>query len=153
MSWLAVEAAGGRYLLPLGQAGEIFAWSSLQPVPYTQTWFLGVANLRGGLFGVVDLAGFVKAETAGSAVSQRTEQALSDTSLLAINAALDVNVALLVDRLAGLRRIDAFSAAEPSSPEAPVYFGSSYTDLNGLRWQEINLQALSQHSAFLSITA
>ena len=55
-SWLAVESAGQRYLMPLGQSGEIFAWPGVQSVPYTQKWFLGVANLRGTLVGVVDLA-------------------------------------------------------------------------------------------------
>ena len=47
-SWLAVESAGQSYLLPLAQSGEIFPWVAVQPVPYTQAWFLGVANLRGG---------------------------------------------------------------------------------------------------------
>src|SRR3990167_3882150 len=52
-SWLAVESAGSFYLLPLGQSGEIFPWVSIQAVPYTQRWFLGVANLRGGLVGAI----------------------------------------------------------------------------------------------------
>ena len=56
-SWLAVESGERRFLLPLAQAGEISAWAGVQPVPYTQPWFLGVANLRGTLTGVVDLAG------------------------------------------------------------------------------------------------
>ena len=46
-SWLAVEAAGARYLFPLTQSGEIFPFASAQPVPYTQPWFLGVANRSG----------------------------------------------------------------------------------------------------------
>jgi twitching motility protein PilI len=56
-AWLAIEAGGQRHLLPLVQSGEIFPWSSVQPVPYTKPWYLGVANLRGGLHGVIDLAG------------------------------------------------------------------------------------------------
>src|SRR5690606_11324751 len=88
-SWLAVESAGNFYLLPLGQSGEIFPWVSVQAVPYTQSWFVGVANLRGGLVGVVDLAGLL-----GTAV-QRSDQALTESSLLSFNAALEVNAALL----------------------------------------------------------
>jgi twitching motility protein PilI len=34
-SWLAVEAAGARYLFPLAQSGEIFPFISAQAVPYT----------------------------------------------------------------------------------------------------------------------
>jgi hypothetical protein len=50
-AWLAVQAGGRDYLLPLNQAGEIFPWTGVQPVPYTQAWFLGIANLRGALMG------------------------------------------------------------------------------------------------------
>ena len=146
-SWLAVESAGSVYLLPLGQSGEIFPWASVQAVPYTKNWFLGVANLRGGLVGVVDLAGLL-----GSAAT-RTEQALAESSLLAFNAALDVNAALLVDRLAGLRGTDAFVSSEPPAEDAPSFFGTTYIDSSGTRWQELNLQILSQHPAFLSISA
>ena len=32
-SWLAVEAAGQRFLIPLVQSGEIFPWANLQVVP------------------------------------------------------------------------------------------------------------------------
>ncbi|HQX07267.1 MAG TPA: chemotaxis protein CheW [Zoogloea sp.] len=146
-SWLAVESAGKNYLLPLGHAGEIFPWTVVQPVPYTQKWFMGVANLRGGLTGVVDLAGLL------GAAPVRTEQSLSEASLLAFNAALEVNAALLVDRLAGLRSTDAFVASEAPVEGDPVFFGSTYIDSDGTRWQELNLQALSQHTAFLSISA
>jgi len=58
-SWLAVECRGHGLLLPLEQAGEIFALAPLLAVPHTQPWFAGVANLRGGLHGVVDLARFL----------------------------------------------------------------------------------------------
>src|SRR3990167_8961523 len=140
-SWLAVESAGSFYLLPLGQSGEIFPWVSIQAVPYTQRWFLGVANLRGGLGGVVDLAGLL-----GSA-APRTEQALSEASLLAFNAAL------LVDRLEGLRGTDAFVSSEPPAEDSPAFFGTTYIDSSGTRWQELNLQILCQRPAFLSISA
>ena len=146
-SWLAVESAGRFFLLPLGQSGEIFSWSGVQPVPYTQPWFLGVANLRGSLTGVVDLAGLLGES------GTRSEQALADASLLALNAALDVNAALLVDRLSGLRGTDAFVSSEPPGEDAPPFFGTVYLASQGTRWQEINLQTLSQHPAFLSISA
>jgi twitching motility protein PilI len=148
-AWLAVEAAGGKYLFPLSQSGEIFAWSSTQPVPYTQRWFLGVANLRGGLYGVVDLASFV----ADSAPLPRAEGARAESRLVALNAVLEVNCALLIDRLAGLRNVESFASSAPPPEGAPAYFGSGYTEPNGAYWQEINLQTLSQQPDFLSISA
>lgn len=146
-SWLAVESGGHAYLLPLGHSGEIFPWSSVQTVPYTQKWFLGVSNLRGRLMGVVDLAAFL------GNPQVRNEQAFSETSLLAFNAALEVNVALLIDRLAGLRSLEAFVSSEPPPDDAPAYLGNTYLDAQGTRWQELNLQQLSQYPVFLSIRA
>ncbi len=148
-SWLAVESAGARYLFPLAQSGEIFPFASPQPVPYTQAWFLGVSNLRGGLYGVVDLASFV----AGRAPHARSDAIRAESRLVALNAAMEVNCALLIDRLAGLRNLDAFTASAKPPEGSPDYFGSGYTDASGAYWQELNLQALSQQPQFLSISA
>lgn len=148
-AWLAVEAAGKNYLFPLAQSGEIFPFAATQAVPYTQAWFLGVANLRGGLYGVVDLASYVS----GQPPAQRSDAGRAESRLVALNALLEINCALLIDRLAGLRNMDAFqSSAEPPAG-SPDFFGSGYTDANGAYWQEINLQALSQQPQFLSISA
>jgi twitching motility protein PilI len=148
-SWLAVEAAGARYLFPLTQSGEIFPFANAQPVPYTQPWFLGVANLRGGLYGVVDLASFV----GGRPPAMRSDATRAESRLVALNSVLEVNCALLIDRLAGLRSLDAFSSSAEPAEGSPAYFGSGYTDANGAYWQEMNLQALSQQPQFLSISA
>ena len=148
-SWLAVEAGGRKYLFPLSQSGEIFPWVNMQPVPYTQAWFAGVANLRGGLFGVVDLASYVN----GQAPVQKNELARSDSRLVSLNSALEVNCALLIDRLSGLRNQDAFSDFSEKAPDAPEFFGNQYVDLNGTSWQEINLQLLAQQAHFLTIGA
>jgi twitching motility protein PilI len=147
--WLAVEAAGRKYLLPLSQAGEIFPFAAPQAVPYTHGWFLGVANLRGGLYGVVDLASFVT----GQPPAQRSDAARAEARLIALNSLLEVNCALLIDRLAGLRSTDAFTASSAAPAGSPEYFGSGYTDAGGVYWQELNLQALSQQPQFLSISA
>ena len=148
-SWLAVEASGKKYLFPMVQAGEIFPWVASQAVPYTQGWFLGVANLRGGLFGVVDLASYVS----GQSTSLKTEFALKESRLIALNSALDINCALLIDRLAGLRNQAAFDDFSEKAPDAPDYFGYQYIDQSGQSWQEINLQLLAQQVRFLTISA
>ena len=148
-SWLAVEAGGSNYLFPMGQAGEIFPWVVTQSVPYTQGWFLGVANLRGGLYGVVDLASYVT----GQPVASKAEHARKESRLVALNSALDVNCALLIDRLAGLRNQEAFNDFRERPAAAPAFFGNNYIDPTGASWQEINLQLLAQQANFLTIGA
>ncbi len=152
LSWLAIETGGRKYLLPLHQSGEIFSWEGAQGVPYTQAWFLGVSNLRGGLFGVVDLARYIAASLAAESVPA-LEQTQADSYLIALNAALEVNCALLADRLEGLRSVDSFASAALPLAGGPAYFGNVYTDANGEHWQEINLESLSQQPSFLSISA
>jgi len=144
-SWLAVECAGHGLLFPLAQAGEIFSVPPLMPVPHTQHWFIGVANLRGGLHGVIDLAAFLGVR--GDAEIPR-EQA----RLIAINPALEVNGALLVDRLAGLRSPTQLEAAAVGEQRAaPAFVGASWRDSDGRSWQELDLSTLSHDEHFLRI--
>lgn len=156
VSWLAVRAGGANYLLPLGQAGEIVALSHPQTVPYSKDWFKGVLNIRGSLFGVVDLARFVAAS--GSAPVRTTSPADGapgggEASVVTLNAQLEVNCALQVDSLAGLRGSDAFAQSSAAAPGAPEFYGHCFVDAQGQHWQEINLRALAQSPTFLSIGA
>jgi len=152
VSWLAVKAGGVPYIFPLAQSGEIFPLASVQPVPYVQPWFLGVINLRGGLHGLVDLAGLV-ADAASTPRAERPERTVSDARVITLNAALEVNCALLVDSLAGLRNLTSFKGSVAPDSGAPVFFGNRYTDLKGDVWQEIDLRSLSQFQGFLNINA
>jgi twitching motility protein PilI len=151
-SWLAVECAGAGLLVPLATAGEIFPAGTLLPVPHTQAWFLGVANLRGGLHGVVDLAAFLglRPPLAHDAVREQAR-------LLAFNPALGSHCAVLVDRLAGLRSQQQLQpdAPEPAgTPPRPAFAaGGRWRDPDGRLWQEIDLAALARHEQFLAIAA
>lgn len=149
-AWLAVEAGGGRYLFPLGQAGEIFPWTAPTPVPYTQPWYLGVANLRGGLWGVAQLSAFINPSQART---QAGEAAREHMRLVAFNEVLEVNCALVVDRLVGLRGLEAFTRSQAPSDSAPPWMGATYTTADGEDWQELNLQVLASRPEFLSIGA
>ena len=148
-AWLAVRLGQGNFLLPLTQSGEIFPPTVMAPVPYVQPWFIGVVNLRGGLYGVVDLAAFMY----GATLPGRTEQAWSQVRLVTFNVELEINCALVIDALIGLRRQDAFARVEPAPVGSPDFFGQMLVDAQGMSWQEINLRVLSQSAEFLSISA
>jgi twitching motility protein PilI len=146
VSWLAVECAGQGVLFPLQQAGEIFPYTTLLPVPHAQPWFAGVANLRGGLHGVVDLATFLGL---GATAQAQRDQA----RLIAINPALGLNCALLVDRLAGLRSAEQLSAETADNAPRPAFAGDRWRDPEGRVWQEIRLSELARYPQFLAIAA
>lgn len=142
-SWLGVESHGHLLLLPLSHAGEIFPFEGAKRVPYVRPWFMGVANLRGALCGVVDLGGLVAEGTAPSLGPQ--------SRVVALNPLLQINAALLIDRLMGLKTRRDFVRSTLADNEAPEYFGHRYTDSDGKTWQEINLQKLALSETFLSI--
>ena len=151
-TWLAVETSGRRYLLPLVQSGEIFPWSPLQRVPYTKPWYAGVASLRGGLHGVIDLARLVESSAAVSSISN-AERVTSESRLVSLHTALGVNAVIWIDRLLGLRNPSMFSAVGSNPEGAPSYFTRSLVDLQGQPWQELDLQALVAEPEFLAIAA
>jgi twitching motility protein PilI len=150
-SWLAVEAGGDRYLVPLVQSGEIFPWTSVQVVPYTKPWYAGVASLRGGLHGVVDLLRLVRPGAAPQASGP--ERITSESRLVSLHTALGVNAVLWIDRLLGLRNPAMFSAIAPRPQEAPPFFARCLIDHQGQSWQELDLQALAADTEFLAIAA
>lgn len=147
-SWLAVECAGLGLLFPLPTAGEIFPVGGLLPVPHSQAWFLGVANLRGGLHGVVDLAAFLglRAPIARDAVREQAR-------LLALNPRFGAHCAVLVDRLAGLRSAGQMQAQDDDGVARPAFAGARWRDEVGREWQEIDLSALARNGQYLSISA
>ena len=70
---------------------------------------------------------------------------------MAFNPVLETNCALLVDRLQGLRTTDAFTASGDAPKDSPPFYGHVYTDTQGVTWQEINLQLLTQDPSFINI--
>ncbi len=146
--WLAVELSGQRYLLPLAQSGEIFPVTTVQKVPYTHDWFIGVANLRGGLFGVVDLASFMSGVASRRSFDGSSRE---QARLVALNSAMEVNCAVLIDRLGGLRGVADFVSRETAAADAPSYVSAQYVDKAGQTWTELDLQQLASSAQFLGI--
>jgi twitching motility protein PilI len=147
-AWLAVEAAGGRYLIPLAQAGEIFPAVDALTVPHTQPWFLGVVSLRGGLYGVVDLAIWLAAPPQGL---PRPRASSPQAQLITFNPALEVQCALRVDRLVGLRGPEHFCGSTPPPEAGPNGLGPVLHEASGRPWQALDLQAWSRQPQFLRI--
>jgi len=145
--WLAVESAGVGFLLPLAQAGEIHAARQMLPVPHAAPWLAGVANLRGQLNAVVDLACFLHLRD--------DRQAPAGAQLVVLNAGLRVNCALRVDRLMGLRDQVQLTRLPDEGAEVlrPHFAVARWRDSAGRAWQALDLAALAADPAFLEVAA
>jgi twitching motility protein PilI len=149
-SWLAVECAGLGLLVKLPTAGEIFPLGPVLHVPHSAPWFLGVANLRGGLHGVVDLAAFL-----GLRQPLPVDAVREQAQLLAFNPTHGAHCAVLVDRLAGLRSAHQLTAVEEDAAASPrpSFAGTRWRDVEGRVWQEFDLAVLARNEQFLAIAA
>lgn len=146
-AWMGVRIGERALLIPLSHASEIVPWQKPTPVPYTKPWFMGIVGWRGELSGVVDLASFLDAEQ-----PKRSEAQSAACRLLTFNPALEINVALLIDQVVGLKSVAEFvQAHRPPSSNAWPFLGNFYTDQQQTTWQELNLQSLSLHESFRSI--
>ena len=98
-AWLAVECAGVGLLFSLKQAAEIFTPVPLKTVPYAQPWLAGVANLRGGLFTVVDLAMFLGLRDGAAARAELSQTRLVSSGLTSTSRALEPSLGPTTPRL------------------------------------------------------
>jgi len=94
---IGFRAASRLFVSGIDEISELLAVPALTPVPGTQAWLLGVANVRGNLVPVIDLARFLFGER-----TQVTER----TRLLIVRQS-GGSVALMVDEVFGQRTVDA----------------------------------------------
>jgi twitching motility protein PilI len=133
---LGVLIGSERYLLALTEAGEIVPQAGLAGVPLTQPWYLGLANVRGSLLGVIDLARYFDDQASAAGPEAR---------LVSLAPRLGVNCALLVTRVVGLRRAGAMTQEEGPGAAARL------RDAEGHAWTPLSLAALVREERFLHV--
>ena len=137
---LGVQAGSRQWLLKLDDAGEVLSVPEMTSVPLTHSWFIGLANIRGNLAGVVDFSAFM-----GEAPAPRTPE----SRLVLIAERFGAYSSLLVSRVAGLRNLEQFQQGAGGS-ERP-WVGAQYRDPDGGIWHELNIDALVAHDDFLRV--
>lgn len=138
---LGVQLGAARCLLDLRQVSEIVPMQALTPVPLTHDWYLGLANIRGNLTGVIDLPRY-----AGDDATPLTP----DCRIITFAPALGLHGALVAARVLGLRNIDGMQP-EPADPAAPLWRSQQYTDAEGQRWTRLDLALLMHEERFLQV--
>jgi twitching motility protein PilI len=135
LAQLGLGIGAARYLIDLGEAGEIVAPPPVTAVPLTQSWYLGLANVRGSLLGVIDLGQYFGLEDAASAPAPG-----ATPRLVVFAPKLGFNCALLASQVYGLRQ-----AANMERE------GDTLRDADGNAWTPLSLAALVQEPRFLHV--
>jgi twitching motility protein PilI len=146
---LGVQIGPHRLLIDLADAGEILAVPEIMPVPLTKAWYLGLANVRGNLLGIVDLSLF-----AGGPATPIDK----DGRVLSFSTDLRFSTGILVSRMLGLRSasdLSAFEGTLPASESQPDLFvawaRARRVDAQGAHWREIDLGRLTADPRFVDI--
>lgn len=121
--WLGVvfELAGERLIAPLGEVSEVLALPELTAMPLTKPWLLGVANVRGRLLPLTDLAQFLGIQS---------QERLKNRKVLVVDKG-EVFVGILVDQVLGINRFVAQhyeGDTSETSPFAPYQHGKFSKD-------------------------
>ncbi len=141
VSRLGVSVAGRNYLVSLTDVSEVLPMPEITKIPLTRPWFMGVANVRGNLAAVTDLASFL---------GQISPPISSESRVLLAHTRFGINAGLLVDRLVGLRDINAMQLTHIAASEAGWQL-NLYQDDNGQEWQEIDIGLLINETEFLQV--
>jgi twitching motility protein PilI len=131
-----------RLACSIKQVHEFLPIPAFTPVPGTKPWILGLANVRGDLLTVVDLAWFLNGER--SEVSMRTR-------LLAASLR-GRPVGLLVDEVFGQRHFvsdEGKKAKLPAKSPLKNFVHQQYRSGKDV-WQEFDLESLFSTSEFLN---
>lgn len=140
---LGVQIGGRLCLLDLTQISEIVPLQPVTPVPLARDWYLGLANIRGNLTGVIDMARYQDQADGETPAAERR--------LVTFAPGLGFNCALLAERVLGLRKLSDMEAAEAPSEGAPLWRNQHFRDGDGRQWIRIDLAQLVRESRFSQV--
>jgi len=143
---LGVLIGGRPCLLDLTQISEIVPLQAVTSVPLARDWYLGLANIRGNLTGVIDMARYQRQASGDAPPSERR--------LITFAPGLGFNCALLVERVLGLRKLADMQVVEaPAEVAADAARWSSelFQDAEGQRWMRLDLVQLVREPRFLQV--
>jgi twitching motility protein PilI len=137
-SRLGFIAGGRQWLVSLDQVNEVVSLPEMAQTPWSKPWFLGVASVRGLLYGCTDLAIYLGiADGLGKGESR----------YLLVHPRFGVNAALRVERTVGLRMIPDMSRL-PDNPEAAPWVKSVWRSADG-EWTELDVEKMVSAPAFM----
>ena len=121
-SRLGLACAGSQWLIRLADAGEVIAVPTVATVPLTRSWYLGIANIRGNLYSIIDFGGFLGHEVQPSA------HGTAPARLVLFGPRVgELRAGLVVERVLGLRNLVELVRGDSTS-HAPAWYGARWTD-------------------------
>ncbi len=135
VSTLGIQIGEEFWLVDMSDINEVLPLPPLMAVPLTKPWYCGIANVRGNLYSIVDLAVF-----SGGAPTPREGQ----SRVLLAGQKFAFNAGLLVTRVLGMRNSTEWQRSEQDGEVR-------LRDDNGQVWRKLEMAQLLQQPEFLQI--
>jgi twitching motility protein PilI len=137
--YLGVVVGSKNVLVNLQEISETMPIVDIHRVPIVKPWFLGVANVRGVLYAINDLAQML--ENTFTSIS-------SNARLLLMSETVTSNVAFVVDRMIGLRKLDDMELREEAAEESVCLKAQTYQDAESRVWYMLDCDKLVRSKEF-----
>ncbi len=144
-SGIGFSLFGHRFAVPMGDISEMLEVPSYTHLPGVHSWVLGLANVRGRLLPLFDLAMFFGGNLSG--IRKRRRVLVLETDVLYSG--------LIVDEVFGMQHfpVDTFDAgALPGEASLGSYVNGGYNHQDKL-WYLFNTAALLQDPRFFNAAA
>lgn len=137
--YLGVVIGSKNVLVNLQEISETLPIMDIHRIPIVKPWFLGVANVRGVLYAINDLAQML--ESTFTSIS-------SNARLLLISDAVTSNVAFVVDKMIGLRKLDEMNLRKETEDESVCLKAQTYQDDENRVWYMLDCDKLVRSKEF-----
>jgi len=139
------EIEGVKLVAPLEQVAEIVKAEDITPVPLTPAWVLGVANVRGNVFTLVDLPGFL---------GFRVKAIRSAINVMVLSAK-GFRTAVRVSEVRGLRQLpeEVTEGNVDAIREQIRPYVSRVLNLEDGAWGEFDFSRLTAREEFVTVGA
>lgn len=139
---LGVAVGDDRYLIPMTEVSEVIPTPKLARVPLTQSWFLGLANVRGNLYGITDLGAYLGRHSVPFNLKSRILLVSPDNKFYG---------GFIVNSMLGIRSLSEFTPVEPGRKKLPKNVITQYKDTEERLWWQLSLFELIRDAKFLQI--
>jgi len=143
--WTGVgfRVGGRQFVTAMGEVTEILSQPDLSRIPHTRPWVRGIANVRGRLLPIMDLAGYLG----------KGQIAMTEESRVLVMEQGGVVAGLLVEEVLGMRRFYMEQWGQASNEQdadiAPYVAGRFQRDADA--WPVFSMDQLARHPEFMKV--
>jgi len=143
-SGIAFTLGGQRYIAHMGEVSEILRVPHFTGLPGVKSWVIGVANVRGRLVPIIDLAGYLGIEAKSLVRNRRV-------LVVEINDMLN---GIIVDSVEGLQNIRVEDYIETNQSDVPTSLQehvAGYYQHHRMNFNLLNMHGLVSSDSFMAV--